>query len=1335
VRRFIVRGTVSRLRHLLVLPLIVCSILIGLASRVAAQNPAPTLSSILPNTAAVGSGAFTLTATGSSFVASSVVRWNGSSRTTTFVSSTQLQAQILASDIAATGSASVTVFTPTPGGGTSAAKTFSITSTNPSPTLSFIAPTSATAGGSAFTLTLNSNNNTFAITSVVRWNGSSRTTTFVNHGQLTAQISAADIASAGTASVTVFTPTPGGGTSSAKTFTVNNPAPTLSSILPSTAAVGSGAFTLTVTGSNYNASSVVRWKGSNRTTTFISSTQLQAAIPASDITATGTAAVTVFNPTPGGGTSGSVTFTITATNPVPALSSISPTSAGAGGAAFTLTATGTNFAITSVVRWNGSNRTTTFVSHTQLTAQISAADIATAGTVPVTVFTPTPGGGTSAASTFTINNPAPTLTSISPSSATAGGAGFALTATGTNFVAGSVVRWNGADRTTTYVSGTQLTATISGADIASAGAASVTVFTPTPGGGTSSAQTFTIAAPNPSPTLSSISPTSATAGGAAFTLTVSGTNFINSSVVRWNGGDRTTTFVSATQLQAAISASDIATQGTASVTVFNPAPGGGTSNTRTFTISGSPVTGAVSYVYDRLGRLGAVVDHDGNAAIYTYDAVGNLLSIARQGPSAVSIVDTSPGPGTVGSTVTINGVGFSPTPGNNTVTFNGTPAVVTASTPTQITTTVPAGATSGTIVVTTSGGSGSSTIPFTVLSASDALAITGFTPTIGLAGTPVTISGTNFVTAPTTNNRLRFNRTLALPDTVTSTSIATTVPSGATSGRISIATPAGGSVQSSDDFFLPPSGVALSDVAATARASIGGSSVTFSIPSSKAALLVVDGTAGQQLTLGYSSISPSLTNLNIWLYRPEGDLLSSQPLGFFGGDTQIASLPVTGTYQVLLQPQASYFGNITVTASQDLSVGPLVVGGSSVTANITRPGQRARTTFTGTAGQWLSLHSTSSASVQLATTITNPDGSTLFSGNVVATDGTANFGPLPATGTYTVVLDPELANTLSFDLLLSEALSGAVSVGGAPLSITIGRAGQRARFNFDGTAGQRISIGLTSSTLSSGTLSVLKPDGSTLSGPSGISTSAGAIDLPPLPTTGTYVIQIDPSSNNTGGLTLTLSEEVTGSITTDGSPVTVSINRSGQRARLTFAGTANQRVSLKTDSVTIVQSLVSILKPDGTTQAAMGVFGNSTQFLEPTTLATSGTYAVLIDPSAANTGSITVMLYDVPANPTGSVSVNGGSFTVNLTAPGQTGDVSFAGTSGESITIHGANSTMSGCMTVVLFHPNGGTTAWSGICTTGFGLGIALSSTGTHVIRVDPDTWNTGSVDISVTDP
>ncbi|HYW41804.1 MAG TPA: IPT/TIG domain-containing protein, partial [Bryobacteraceae bacterium] len=177
------------------------------------------------------------------------------------------------------------------------------------------------------------------------------------------------------------------------------------------------------------------------------------------------------------------------------------------------------------------------------------------------------------------NNPAPAITSLAPSSATAGGAAFTLTVNGTGFVSGSsVVNWNGSGRPTTYLSATQLQAAITAADIGTVGTAQVTVFNPLPGGGTSG----TFALPinpvnNPAPTITSLAPSSATAGGAAFTLTVNGTGFLSgSSVVNWNGSARATTYLSATQLQAAITAADIGAAGTAQVTVVN-SPGGGTS--------------------------------------------------------------------------------------------------------------------------------------------------------------------------------------------------------------------------------------------------------------------------------------------------------------------------------------------------------------------------------------------------------------------------------------------------------------------------------------------------------------------------------------------------------------------------------------------------------------------------------------------------------------------------------------------------------------------------------------------------------------------------------------
>jgi hypothetical protein len=576
------RGDYAEINSIAEFPFVICG----------SEVPAPQITSLSPDQAVAGGAEFTLTVNGSGFIDGtgsdrSVVHWNGSPRATTFVSSTVLTATIPASDIATAGTANVTVVNP--GNLTSNTATFTIT--NPAPTITAISPATAVAGSGGFTLTITGTN--FVNGSVVRWNGSPRTTTFVSSTRLEAAIPASDIVTAGTANVTVFNPAPGGGESGAVTFTINNPAPTISSISPATAVAGSGNFTLTITGTNFVNGAVVRWNGNPRPTTFVSSTQLTAAIPASDIATAGTANVTVFNPAPGGGESGAVTFTIN--NPAPTISSISPATTVAGSGGFTLTITGTNFVTNSVVRWNGSPRATTFVSSTQLTAAIPASDIATAGTANVTVFNPAPGGGTSNTAIFTIqaSNPAPTISSISPATAVAGSDNFTLTITGTNFVNGAVVRWNGSDRTTTFVSSTQLTAAIPASDVATAGTANVTVFNPAPGGGESGAVTFTIT--NPAPTISSISPATAVAGSGGFTLVITGTNFVTNSVVRWNGSPRATTFVSSTQLTAAIPASDVATAGTANVTVFNPAPGGGESGAVTFTIQDNTVGSPQQY--------------------------------------------------------------------------------------------------------------------------------------------------------------------------------------------------------------------------------------------------------------------------------------------------------------------------------------------------------------------------------------------------------------------------------------------------------------------------------------------------------------------------------------------------------------------------------------------------------------------------------------------------------------------------------------------------------------------------------------------------------------------
>lgn len=761
------------------------------------NNPTPTLTSVSPTSATAGGAAFTLTLTGSSFVNGAAVAFNGTAAATTFVSATQLTASIPAADIVAAGTYPVTVTNPTPGGGTSASVSFTVN--NAVPTITSLSPNSVTAGSIAFTLTVNGTS--FVSGSVVNFNGSARTTTFVSSTQITAAITATDIANAGNAAITVTNPVPGGGTSAASTLTINNPLPTISSLSPTGVTAGGAAFTLTVNGTNFVSNSVVKFNGNAKTTTFVSATQLTAAILASDISTAGNANVTVSNPTPGGGTTANFVFNVaSAPNPVPTLTSISPTSATAGGAAFTLTLTGTNFVASSVVNFNGVGQTTTVVSGTQLTASIPASAITTAGIFPVTVTNPAPGGGTTAAINFTVNNPVPSISSLSPASATFGGAGFTLTVNGSAFVNGSTVSFNGSNRATTFVSSSQVTAAITATDIAAVGSFPIVVTNPTPGGGASTAVNFSVN--NPPPAITSLSPSNATAGGAAFTLTVTGTAFVSGAVVNFNGTAATTTFVSSTQLTAAIPATDIATGGAVNVTITNPAPGGGTSAPATFTINNplptittlspsSALAGSAAFTLTITGTnfvSTSVVNFGGKAVATTFVGAAQLTAsvtaaeIATAGPVTVTVTNPAPGGGTsaastftvnnhvptittlspvsatAGSaafTLTVNGTNFVST---SVVNFNGTAATTTFVSATQITAAITAAeiATPGAVNVTVTnpapGGGTSGNATFTInnpVPTTTSLAPTS--TTAGGAAFVLTVNGTNFTATSVVN--------------------------------------------------------------------------------------------------------------------------------------------------------------------------------------------------------------------------------------------------------------------------------------------------------------------------------------------------------------------------------------------------------------------------------------------------------------------------------------------------------------------------------------------------------------------------------------------------------
>src|SRR5215470_4606498 len=228
------------------------------------------------------------------------------------------------------------------------------------------------------------------------------------------------------------------------------PVPSMVSISPASATAGQAAFTLTVNGSNFVSGATVQWNRSARATTFVSSTQVTAAISASDLFAPGFASVSVLNPGPSGLGSATTNFKIDPANPAATISSLSPTNILAGGPAFTLTVNGANFVSGAVVQWKGSDRPTSFLSSTQLTAAITASDIATSATIQILVLNPF--AFPSSGAPFTVFSPVPVLSSISPTSAVAGDPSFTLTVNGMNFVTGARLQWNtGNDQPTMFV--------------------------------------------------------------------------------------------------------------------------------------------------------------------------------------------------------------------------------------------------------------------------------------------------------------------------------------------------------------------------------------------------------------------------------------------------------------------------------------------------------------------------------------------------------------------------------------------------------------------------------------------------------------------------------------------------------------------------------------------------------------------------------------------------------------------------------------------------------------------------------------------------------------------
>ena len=672
-----------------------------------------------------------------------------------------------------------------------------------------------------------------------------------------------------------------------------------------------------------------------------------------------------------------------------------------------------------------------------------------------------------------------------------------------------------------------------------------------------------------------------------------------------------------------------ATQTQSSVTIT-----ANTTTTTNFSLTGQST---ITYEYDALGRLVGVVDSQNGPAAYNYDSVGNITSIARPSTSQVAIISITPPSGPIGSTVTINGNNFSGTVSQDTVKFNGTTAVISSATSTQLIVAVPTGATTGTIVVTAPAGSATSNGPFTVTTANPP-AITSFTPTVGLVGSSVSVVGS--FNPILTNNSLTLNIGKALVgSSSTTTNLATSVPAlRTTSGRFAVTTPSGNAVSTSD-FYVVPAPHQVTDVGFTGRTLINATASLVPLSRNQIGLLLFDGTAGQRITLQATNNTYGC-NLNWQILAPDGTtLISSSCLGGNSNPIGPLQLSQTGTYTLYLTAGTTGQVNIRISSALPDITAALYPGAPTVgPLSVTTAGQKYLLTFNGTAGRRISFLTSNGTFGNCGSGVTvfilNPDGTTLFPSSCFGSSGFSGAIPLSQTGTYLIQMTPNNNTTGSTSVTLYDVPADVTVTlpmnGTATVQTTV--PGQRAFFSFSGTAAQNISLLFNNNpSACQWAASILNPNGSVLDSQLQGCPANLFFDKTNLGVTGTYSVPIIPDSHNPsfiGSWTATLYNvvDVTGSTTIGASPLGVNITTPGQNASITFpfSGPINTLATVHITTDTIAWATVTLLNPDGTTLTSAS--GTSAFNLPQKALPQTGTYTIYFNPQAADTGSLNVQV-------------------------------------------------------------------------------------------------------------
>ncbi|MEG3791447.1 IPT/TIG domain-containing protein [Lysobacter sp. CCNWLW3] len=492
----------------------------------------------------------------------------------------------------------------------------------------------------------------------------------------------------------------------------------------------------------------------------------------------------------------------------------------------------------------------------------------------------------------------------------------------------------------------------------------------------------------------------------------------------------------------------------------------------------------------------------------------------------------------------------------------------------------------------------------------------------------------------------------------------------------------------------------------TSAATTGGDAVSLAtVAAGQNAYLSFTASAGQNLGMGISDLVVNGTTSgysSIYVYRPDGSQLLSETCYQSNGGCELDLNNLgAGTYSVTLTAPTSGNGSMSFKATLSPEATALLQPDAAYEMSLARRGQNGRYSFAANAGQTLALRIASQVTVPAARdvyyTINKPDGS-LLQGAAVNAAGTFNFANLPATGIYTVFVDPYYGATAAAQLTLLSGVTGAPPVGGDASAFATAAAGQQAYFTFSASAGQNLGLGISDyvvagTTSGYSTVYVYRPDGSQLQTETCYQSNGGCeLDLTNL-TAGQYsaTVSAPSSGNGTMSFKATLSPEATASLQADVA-YALDLPRRGQNARLSFAANAGQTVALRIAGQTTTPAsrdlYYTVSKPDGSLLQGAAVNANGSFNLA--NLPVTGTYSIFVDPYYGATATAQLTL---ASGSTGTTPVDGDPSAFATTAAGQHAYLSFNASAGQNLGLgisdYVVGGTASGYSTVYIYRPDG----------------------------------------------